>query len=153
MVWQDLIQISGDSIDIRTFQSTFEQLYIHDNGFITKENDSIHYDQISGKEMTAYLKENQLTKVHIIGNSTTLYYPSETSTDSLQNETKTIQGQNKLESSEIMVYFKDGDINRVQFIEKPTGVFKGLNLLEENDLYLKSFIWMIEEKPSTQIPK
>lgn len=153
ILWQDMTQLSGDSIDINLIDNNFDKIILFDNAMVITEHDSIHYDQLSGKQITANFKQGDIHQIFIDGNSQTLYYPSETSTDSLKNEIKTLQGKNQLMCEQIYVFFKKSEVQKIKFVDQPEASFLPLEQIPEKELFLQNFIWKIEQKPSAIIPK
>jgi hypothetical protein len=153
ILWQELTQLSGDSINITLIDNSFDQIFLHSKALVVKQHDSIHYDQLSGENIIATFKENDIDNIFINENSQTLYYPSESTIDSLNKEIKVLKGKNHLICDQILIYFKKSDIQKIKFIDQPDASFFPLNQIPEKELYLQNFIWKIEQKPSTIIPK
>lgn len=147
VIWSQNTQISGDSVLATYYDSEFHQMNIYDNAFIASEHDSIHYDQIRGKMMVAYLDSSRIQKVHIETNAQTLYYLSETTRDSSGIATKKLTGLNQIDCVNIYIYFANSEIQNVSFIEKPTGSFTPFEDIQEKQLFFKGFLWQIGRKP------
>lgn len=152
VMWTKTTQISGDSILALFYNDEFHQLDIYDNSFIASEQDSIHYDQIKGVMMTAYLDSSEIKRIHITTNAETMYYLSETKKDSLGIEFKTIQGLNKIDCSYMVIQFTNSDstgseIGNISFNEQPTGTYTPIDNVAERELFLKGFLWQISRKP------
>ncbi|MCG8576642.1 MAG: hypothetical protein MI810_17315 [Flavobacteriales bacterium] len=150
IMWQDQTQMFADSILADYYDNTFHKMYLYYNSMIITEHDTVHYDQVKGKFMTATLDSNKIQKVHIEVNSQTLYYVVKEEKDSLVT-TKTLDGMNKIDCNEILIYFKGGDINRISFLDQPTSTFYPMNKIPAKNLYLKGFMWKIGLKPEPVI--
>ena len=61
--------------------------------------DSIHYNQVSGKEMKAYFENGDMRHIEVIGNVLTAFYPEE--------KDSTMTGFNCLEGSLLHLYMPD----------------------------------------------
>lgn len=153
ILWQENTQLSGDSIDIKLINNNFDKILLFNHAMVITEHDSIHYDQLSGETITASFVNSKIDEIFINGNAQTLYYPSETTNDSLGTKIKTLKGKNELLCEQIYVYFKNSEVQKIKFIDKPEASFLPLNQIPEKELFLQNFIWKIEEKPSTIIPK
>ena len=147
VMWADSTQLSADSVHAVYYDKEFHKLLMYENGFITSEKDSLHYDQIKGKFMTAYLDSSKIQRVYIETNAQTLYYVTEDETDTLGNVTKIITGMNKIDCNAIVIYFLNSDIENVAFLDQPTGTYKPIDDVPESELFLKGFLWRIERKP------
>ncbi|MEX1002785.1 MAG: OstA-like protein [Crocinitomicaceae bacterium] len=148
IIWNKETQLSADSIFTTYFDNEFHEMKLYSNAFIITEQDSLHYDQIKGKLMTAYLDSGKIQKVHIESNAETLYYVTEESTDSLGNKVKDISGMNRIDCNEIFMYFKSSDVERISFIEQPTATYYPIDQVPANDFFLKGFLWQISRKPT-----
>jgi len=132
--------------------NSIDKIYLKKNALVITKHDSIHFDQLSGKNITADFIKGDIYEIFINGNAQTLYYPSEDYKDSLNTITKTLKGQNHLFCDQIYIYFKTSEIQKIKFIDKPEAVFSPLNQIPEKKRFLTNFNWKIELKPSTKIP-
>ncbi|MBD3637114.1 MAG: hypothetical protein HUJ25_07175 [Crocinitomicaceae bacterium] len=149
IMWSDETQMSSDSIFATYYDNKFHQLEMYHNAFIATEHDSVHYDQIKGKMMTAWLDSNKIQKVYIEYNAETLYYLTENKKDSLGNEMEELSGLNKIDCNEIYIYFKNSEIDRISFIEQPNATYYPMDYVSNKDLILKGFLWQIGLKPES----
>jgi len=147
MMWAENTQLSADSILAPYYNDEFHKLYMYENAFITSEKDSLHYDQIKGEYLTAYLDSSKIKKVFIETNAQTLYYVTEDQTDSLGIVTKEIAGMNTIDCNSIIIYFLKSEIENVCFIEQPTGNYTPIDDVPESEQFLIGFLWQIERKP------
>jgi lipopolysaccharide export system protein LptA len=153
IIWNEDTQLSGDTINMTLDNNNIDKIYLKNNALVITKHDSIHFDQLSGKEITADFVKNDIHEIFIDKNAQTLYYPSEESKDSLNTKIKTLKGQNHLVCDQIYVYFKKSEIQKIKFIDKPEAIFSPIDQIPEKKLFLTNFIWKIELKPSTEIPK
>jgi len=97
------------------------------------------FDQIKGKYMVGYIRDNELYRIDVDGNGQTLYYA--------QDENELI-GLNKAESANISIRFKDsGEINKISLISAPEGTLKPMFQLVEPDRKLQGFFWREKLRP------
>jgi lipopolysaccharide export system protein LptA len=147
MMWADSTQLSADSVHAVYYNQEFHKLLMYNNAFITSEKDSIHYDQIKGEYMTAWLDSSRVQRVYIETNAQTLYYVTEDQTDTLGNVTKSLTGQNKIDCNAITVYFVNSDVENITFHDQPTGAYNPIEDVPQRELFLTGFLWQIERKP------
>lgn len=149
VMWSKETQLSSDSIFASYFDNEFHQLFMYSNAFIATEHDSVHYDQIKGKEMTAWLDSSKIQKVYIEYNAETLYYLASTEKDSLGEEVEVLDGMNRIDCNEIYIYFEDSEIDKISFIDQPNATYYPMDLIPIKELYLKGFLWQIALKPKS----
>ncbi len=162
VLWSEHLQITGDTIEIKSAEGKIENLYVFENAFMADRVDSLKYNQIKGKRLTGYFRNNDLYKVLIKGNGESLYYAAEeqkvapdssaATTDSSQNELKpTLEykyiGVNKAICSDISIYLIDNRVQRIVFLNKPDGTFYPLFKFPEEERFYKGFNWEEERRP------
>ncbi|MDD3079389.1 MAG: OstA-like protein [Paludibacter sp.] len=141
VLWAEENQLSGDFIQTHTKDKKIEQINIQKNAIAIQKEDSIHFNQLSGKEIIAYLDSGQLYRVFVNGNAETIYYPRD-------DADSTLIGLNKTESSYVNMYLKNKQIERVVMTASTTGIMYPLLELSGGDLYLKNFFWLDEQRPT-----
>lgn len=140
ILWADNNQLSGDFIQAFTKNKKINKIFIQQEAVAVQHEDSIYYNQLSGKEMIAYLDSGQLKKVNVNGNAETLYYPRD-------DKDSTLVGLNKTQSSFVVMYLKNKKIQRVVLTSASTGTMYPLTELSGSDLYLKNFFWIEDQRP------
>jgi len=147
IMWKDKTQLTADSIIGLYYKKEFHQLNLYYNSFITTEKDSIHYDQIKGQFMTAYLDSSKIKRVLVENNAQTLYYLTEKDSSIADSVFQKITAMNKLDCNYIVLHFNESDVERVTFHEQPTGTYRPINQVPERELFLKGYLWLIHRKP------
>lgn len=140
VLWAEKNQLSGNFIQAFTKNKKVERVHIQKDAMATQKLDSLHYNQLSGKEIIAYVDSGQLRRVNVNGNAETIYYP-------IDGGDSTIVGLNKTESSFVTMYLKNKKIERIVMTSATTGVMYPLGQLSGGDLYLKNFFWLEEQRP------
>ncbi len=97
---------------------------------------------MKGKYVHGFFINNELHKVHVKGNSETVYYMKEDGS----NE---IIGINKAISSDLLIFFKDKKVISITFINKPEGIMYPIEEISENDKLLKGFSWKSVHRPTS----
>lgn len=142
VVWSEENQISGDRIELLTADGSIDRLYTRGNAFIISEVDTIHYNQIKGKMLTGYFKNNELYRALIEGNGEAVYFAVE-ETESGNR----IIGVNKSSCSDILIHIIDNEIDKVNFMVEPESAFYPLSKIEADALRLKNFNWAVDRRP------
>ncbi|MFT6996488.1 MAG: lipopolysaccharide export system protein LptA [Cryomorphaceae bacterium] len=150
VLWAEDLQITGDTILIRTYGGIVEKLFVFDHAFMVNKVDSTKYNQIKGKRLTGFFEENDLRRILIKGNGQSLYYAAEEqkldSTSTEPTEVKYI-GVNKAICSNIEIFMLDKAIDRILFLTKPEGSFFPVEQLPSDAKLFDGFIWDDIQRP------
>jgi hypothetical protein len=141
VLWSEVHQLSAEKIEYRPHNPGPDIARLENNGFIISREDSIKYNQISGKTLLGFIYNNKLKRIEVNGNAVTLYY--------LKNKER-FSGMNKLESSKINVYLVESKIDSIAFFPKPEGKTIPLKDLTPEEATLKGFTWRESEKPKNR---
>jgi lipopolysaccharide export system protein LptA len=140
VLWKDANQLTSEFMEIKTKNKRIDQLHLLNLAFIVSQEDTTKYNQIKGKNMICYFKDNNLYKVDVKGNGQTIYYPK----DEEENE---IIGVNKAESSDLVIHLEGKDVKEIMFYKKPDAILYPLESAPKNELKLKSFKWLEHHRP------
>ncbi len=142
VLWVQTSQLKGDTILMFLHNRHIDHLKLLKNAFVINVADSIHYNQVKGRNMTGYFKDNELDKLHVLGNGESIYFAK---TDSGKNV-----GVNKATCSNMMLYFKDKKVDHIVFLVKPDAVLNPPSSLKPEDLKLKDFQWLEKRRPKSK---
>ena len=140
VLWTDNNQLSGEIIRAFTKNKKVDHIKILGAAMAVQQQDSIYYNQLSGKEIIAYLDSGELKKVDVNGNAETIYYP-------IDDKDSTIVGINKTQSSFVFMYIKSKKVQRIVMTSATTGNMYPLTQLSGDELYLKNFFWLEKQRP------
>jgi len=140
VLWSDNNQLSGDFIQAFTKNKKVNKIHIQHAAVAVQHEDSIYYNQLSGKEIIAYVDSGQLKRVNVNGNAETIYYPRD-------DKDSTLIGLNKTQSSFVTMYLKNKKIQRVVLTSASNGNMYPITQLSGGDIYLKNFFWLEDERP------
>ena len=118
-------------------------MFLKPNPIMISEEDSFDYNQIRGKEMTAYFEKNKLKSMNVIGNGQSIFFI-------IDEEKKDKIGLNYTECTDLILYFKENQLNEVTYEIKPNSITIPYKDIKEKDRYLKGFLWRGEEKPKNK---
>lgn len=142
VIWSGRNQISSRYIEMINRAKDPDEIRMKDDAFIVAmEEDSIRFNQIKGKNMTGYVRNNELEKIDVNGNGESNYYA---------RDKDGIIGLNKAQSSNITIYMNKGRVKKISFIKSPDGELKPLADLAENDKLLPGFSWLDEIRPKNK---
>jgi len=104
------------------------------------------YNQLSGREMIAWLKNNELIHVDLLGNAWTILYPEEEENkDSLISKKR--MGLNRIFASELKVYLDSGEVTGITYFDKPDGIFFPMDQIKPDEQFIKNFVWNAALRP------
>ena len=140
VIWSEENQLTASHIRIYMVDQQLERMQLNGVAFVASQKDSVSFDQMRGKEMTGFFKENKLDHILVKGNGQTIYYATD------QN---IIVGANKTLASDLTIYLNDNKISRVVYTSKPDGTYFPLALFPPEEARLSDFKWLEEWRPLT----
>ncbi|MBN2805105.1 MAG: LPS export ABC transporter periplasmic protein LptC, partial [Prolixibacteraceae bacterium] len=138
LMWSSENQLSADFIELLNNAEPPNEVYLKNNAFIIQQVDSSKFNQIKGKNMVGLIKGETLYRIDVNGNGQSIYFPA---------DEEDYIGINKAESSNIILYLSENQINRITFVGATTGNLKPMIEIVPADSKLESFIWREEERP------
>lgn len=142
IIWSSRSQISANYIEMINRTKDPDEVHMMEDAFIiSMEEDSVRFNQIKGKNMIGYIRNNELNKIDVNGNGESNYYASDKSG---------VIGLNKAQSSNITIYMNKGKVKKISFIKSPDGELKPIAELQEGDKILPGFNWQDEIRPKNK---
>lgn len=141
VLWSDMNQVTGDTILFYLNNRKLDSMDIRNNGFVISKETSRHYNQVKGRNMTAYFKEGKISFIQVYGNGQSIYYAKEDSS---------YIGVNVIDCSEMVFVFELGKIKTAKFITQPEATFYPIVEMSPEELRLKGFVWRNKAKPTKQ---
>jgi lipopolysaccharide export system protein LptA len=141
LIWTQGSQLSGDTITMQMKNKKLDNLLMFPTSFIVniEKGDSTNFNQIAGKKMRGFFKNDKLDRMFIVGNAESIYFTR----DSL----KKVDGMQRSLSSRMRIYFKNSSASNIFFITKPEHRYGPLSKFTEDERILKGFIWKPKERP------
>ena len=142
ILWSGDRQITGNSIDIHMNDSTVDYALLPDYGFMAEFIGEVYFNQLSGKEMKAYFKEQELRRLDVSGNVQLIMYPME--------EDSTYNKLVDAESSYMIVLLKPKqEVDKITMWPEVTGNVTPLYLAKKSQYYLDGFAWYDVLRPKS----
>ena len=138
VIWSDENQLTADQIKVVMVDQQLETMFLTGVAFVASQKDEESFDQMRGKEMTAYFVENKLSRILVTGNGQTIYYAT---------EEDVVVGANKTACSDLIIYLKDNQISKVNYMTKPDGTYYPLSLFPAEEARLADFKWVEQWRP------
>ena len=140
IVWNGKQQLFGEEIRAYMNDSTIDWAHIINQAMSIEQMDSVHYNQVSGKEIKAYFTGGDLRQVDVIGNVRLGYFP-------VDGKDSTLSGYITAESSLINVYLLQRKVQKIKMTTQTDGVMYPMLQIPEDKLYLPSFAWFDYIRP------
>ena len=137
--WNASNQVSADTMRIYIKNGTLDYLHGNGNAIAIKQEGADEFNQMSGKEMYAYMRDGDVYLVEVQGNAETVFYPRE--------EDGSYLGVNKTQSSFVKMYLHERQVDHVVFTTATTGVMIPLNEALDSERELSQFFWAERERP------
>lgn len=141
IVWNEGQQVLGEKIIFYMNDSTIDWAHVIGQALFVQRNDTIHYNQITGREMKAYFKNSEIDKTDVIGNVRAVFYP-------LDGDSAMI-GMNTTESSNLTVYFVDRAVDRIAIHSRSNGVMYPMEKIDPTKMYLPNYQWFGRIRPTS----
>ncbi len=133
ILWNTNYQITGDTIKILFNDSTIEKVYVLDRTFIMEEKDTTYFNQIKGRNMTAFFKAGELEQMDIEGNTESIYYP-------IEEKGVEFIGRNKTESTFMTIYVKNRKPVKIRWWPSPVAEMLPIPDLTPELKFLNEFV-------------
>ena len=141
IVWNEGQQVLGEKIIFYMNDSTIDWAHVIGQALFVQRNDTIHYNQITGREMKAYFKNSEIDKTDVIGNVRAVFYP-------LDGDSAMI-GMNTTESSNLTVFFVDRAVDRIAIHSRSNGVMYPMEKIDPTKMYLPNYQWFGRIRPTS----
>lgn len=138
-MWNGKTQITGDSVTMFMREGALREAIIEENAIVAQELDRVHYNQMKGNSIKAYLSNSKLDSLRTEGNAETIYYSME--------KDSTLSSHIKTQSSAIFIKFKNEEIEYIKLLEQTKGMMKPVPMLVEMDKFFPNFMWFEEGRP------
>jgi lipopolysaccharide export system protein LptA len=138
VIWSEENQLTADSMAIFIKNRQTDRLELFSSAFITSQIDTIRYNQIKGRSLTGYFKNNELFKIDIRGNGESIYYLL---------DGDDITGINQSKCANIEVYIENGKISQIYEYQNPDGFIDPPEPSKPNELRLTGFNWFDSLRP------
>ena len=139
IIWAENSQLRGDSINIVIARRAIDSVLLYPNGFIIQKDTIEGFNQIKGKTMTAYFKNNELDHVYDDGNAETVYW--------LREEDGSMIGINVSQSVAMDITIRENQIVRIKYFKKTTETLYPKDKMKPGAEILKGFEWKEELRP------
>ncbi len=143
-LWSQDNQLTAKMIKIFNLNQKVDSMQMTGSSFIISldKYGEERYNQIKGKNMTGYFKNNELFKINVEGNSETIYYISE--------ECGALIGINKAVASSMAIFITDHQVSDIYYYSEPVASLTPEATFPEQELRLKNFKWIGIQRPGSR---
>jgi len=143
VLWVEENQISADSITAFMANRKIDRMELVSNSFVISQDTMQNFNQIKGRKIMAYFKDNDLSKVDVTGNGESIFY-------ALNDDQNQVIGMNKSQSSSITLLFENNKAKSVKFYTNVDSSLIPPHELKAGDKTLKGFSWRVADRPTKE---
>lgn len=151
VLWTEGNQMTADSITVLLVNRQINRIYMVSSAFVASTDSLDNYNQIKGRNMTAYFSGKSIHHVVVEGNGESIYYALQEEEEQVKDTTisvSVVAGMNKIICSNMRINFKTGKIHNISFYMKPDASFIPPHELKKEDTLLRGFRWRGADRPS-----
>lgn len=142
VVWNNDMQLLGDSIYVWNNDSTIEWAHVIGQALSVEMQDSIHYNQVAGKEIKAYFENGNINLAHVIDNVDYAYYPLD--------KDSTMVGFLRGQVTELKFFMAEKKLMKIWAGSGNEGTMYPLLMVPDQELKLKNFVWLDYIRPKNK---
>lgn len=140
VIWQKKTQIVSDTIRMIYRNSKLDEMHMDGNAFIISDDTESQHNQIKGKSIIAYFKDDELHMMYVEGNTETLYY--------VRDDDESLIGIDKAKSDRLRIEFSEGEVKVIVYISRPSGTTYPEHELSKEERILRGFNLRTDERPA-----
>jgi lipopolysaccharide export system protein LptA len=142
VLWSEENQLTSDSMAIFTKNRQADRMELYNSAFVVSQVDTLRFNQLKGRSLTGYFKDNKLYKINIEGNGESIYYLID------GNE---IVGRNTTRCARIEIFVKDGKITEIYEYQSPEGTIDPPSASGGQNPKLQDFSWYDAIRPKHKL--
>jgi lipopolysaccharide export system protein LptA len=131
VIWSGKSQLTGEYVEILTSGNKPKEMHIDKNAFILSNDTMDYYNQISGKKMIGYFRDNEFRRLDVFGNAETVYFA--------RDEDKNLIGVDISIAGDLKILVEDKQIKDIIYFDEPEGTIYPIKDLSPRDMRLKNF--------------
>lgn len=141
ILWSNKGELKGDTMFVFLKDSVIDKVEIFENATALFQVDTIgYYNQIAGRRILAFFKNDEVCRADARGNAQTIFYPENTEkTDAAVVVKRT--GMNRIYASDLRVYLDSGEVTGITYYEKPDGRFYPMDRINKSEQFVPNFRW------------
>jgi len=141
VLWSEENQLTSDSMAIFTKNQKADRLELYNSAFIVSQVDTGRYNQIKGRSLTGFFRNNELYKIDIKGNGESIYYL-------LDGEE--VAGINQTKCANMEAWVEKGEIREIFEFQGPEGTIDPPEIPLPTTYRLAGFNWFSNLRPKNK---
>lgn len=139
VIWSSYNQLSGEVIEVFQKNGSANKIVLTQDAFMASMEDTVRFNQIKGRKITAHIENNDLHRIDVDGNAESVYY---------SKDGPFVIGLNKTSSSFLTMFIKDQKPEKIIMYPTPSGKLYPNKRLKPQIQILPGFQWFFNQRPS-----
>ena len=140
IIWNRNQQLFGEEIRVYMRDSTIDWAHVIGQAFSAEQmSDSVHFNQVSSKEMKAFFQKGEMRETQAIDNVLVVYYP-------VDDSDSTLIGLNYTETPLLKMFLENRKMKRI-WMQKPTGTLYPMTQIPPDKYFLPQYAWFDYIRP------
>ena len=145
LLWNNSNQIASDEVDVYTENRQIMRAEFIGAPIMVAEIDTVYYNQVAGKQMTAFFRDNEIDRNDVNGNVQTIYFQREDETSPVVTE------MIYLESASASFYIEDKELVGMTYRnDVPFTLYPIAQVPPSQPMRLKNFKWEPWRRPTRE---
>lgn len=140
ILWHGEQQVLGEEIKAYMNDSTIDWVHIVNQALVVEKKDTMHYNQVTGKEIKGFFVEGDMRQIDVNGNVLVVFYP-------IDDKDSTMIGLNYAEGSFLRMLLKERRMEKGAFIGKTNGTLYPMDQIPAEKYKLPPFVWFDYIRP------
>ena len=142
VLWSEENQLTSDSMAIFTKNRNADRMELYNSAFVVSQVDTLRFNQLKGRSLIGYFRENKLYKINIDGNGESIYYLI---------DGDAIIGRNTTRCARIEIFVEDGKITEIYEYQSPEGEIDPPSVSPRENPKLPGFNWFDGIRPKNKL--
>jgi hypothetical protein len=140
VLWSDTSQFSADTIHLSLTEKKLNKISLFNKSFIINGLGQELFNQIRGRNITAYFADSRVSRMKVDGNAESVYFATD--------DKDAYIGINRVKCSEMTIHWADNKVKKIDFFAQPKGNITPLKSVRNfNQFRLPGFNWNPSSKP------
>ncbi len=142
ILWNGNNQVTSEVMHLHTKNSQLIRANFEGKPITASQIDTAHYNQVTGKEMVSFFRENQIYRNDVNGNVQTIYYMQEDNSPEI-----TLMAY--IEAGDMTSYIENQEVVGITYRGSPTYTFFPMDKIPETQpTRLEGFKWEASRRPT-----
>jgi hypothetical protein len=142
VAWSRESQITGDTLLLYSDSNKIKRLFVPNNALVVSRSGPAKaklFDQVQGKTLTAFFKDNKVDYMIVFPSAESIYYP--------KDDAGRYLGVSQAAAERMKVFLNDSKIERILLEQEPREKMIPLDKADLPAMRLSRFQWLEEKRP------